>query len=141
MKNIYIVTFLLFSILCKSQLKKNIFENNPNQLNRVWMLIEFKNFKKEELIKNQVQINLKDFKNPSVFVGCNQISLKTIVKNSTLKFRNIIRTEMNCAGKMKLEDAFLKSLSVNFTFKIKGQTLILINSKKEKMVFVAQDWD
>ena len=141
MKNIFIALFMLFSIICKSQTKKNDFENNQKQLKRVWMLIEFKDFKKSDLIKNQAQLNLKNFKNPSAFAGCNQINFTMKIEKNKIKFNNIISTEMFCDSKMELENAFSKSLSNNFKFLIKGHTLTLTNSKNEKMVFVAQDWD
>ena len=141
MKNIFIILVALSSIIGKSQTKKVIFNNNSNQLKRVWMLIEFQKFKKEELIKNQAQLNLSNFNSVSANLGCNQIGLKINFIKNKIRFNNVIATEMYCEKKMDLENAFSKSISANFNYKINGHTLTLINSKREKMVFIAQDWD
>ena len=140
--NLLAVLLAIISIInCKSKSNEPIFENNPDQLNRVWMLIEFQNFKKEDLIKNQAQMNLTNLKNPSAFMGCNQIGFQIEVKENMLLFKDLIATEMFCAEKMNLENSFSKSLSKTYSYIIKGHTLTLINEKNEKMVFVAQDWD
>jgi heat shock protein HslJ len=136
------VLFIFFSIInCKSKTNEPVFENNPEQLKRVWMLVEFQNFKKEDLIKNQAQINLTNLKNPSAFMGCNQIGFQIEVKQNKLLFKDLIATEMFCAEKMKLENEFSNSLLENYTYTIKGHTLTLLNDKNKKMVFFAQDWD
>ena len=140
--NLLAVLLAIISIInCKSKSNEPIFENNPDQLNRVWMLIEFQNFKKEDLIKNQAQINLTNSKNPTAFMGCNQISFQIEVKENKLLFKDLIATEMFCAEKMNVENSFSKSLSKTYSYIIKGHTLTLLNDKNEKMVFVAQDWD
>jgi heat shock protein HslJ len=136
-----IVVILLLIINCKTKTVEPTFENNPEQLKRVWMLVEFQNFKKEELIINEAQMNFTDLKNTFAKMGCNQISFSIDIKKNKIKFLNSIRTEMYCEKKMELEDTFLKSLSETYSYIIKGQTLTLFNSKNEKIVFVAQDWD
>ncbi len=136
------VLLTIFSMInCKSKTNEPIFENNPEQLKRIWMLVEFQDFKKEDLIRNQAQINLTNLKNPSAFMGCNQIGFQIEVKENMVFFKDLIATEMYCENKMKLEDSFSKSLLEIYTYNIIGQKLFLKNSKSEKMVFVAQDWD
>jgi heat shock protein HslJ len=136
------VLLTIFSIIyCKSKSNEPIFENNPEQLKRIWMLVEFLNFKKEDLIKNQAQINLTNLKNPSAFMGCNQIGFQIEMKENKLFFTNLIATEMFCGDKMNLENEFSKALTKIYTYNIKGQKLYLTNSKNHKMSFVAQDWD
>ena len=44
-------------------------------------------------------------------------------------------------GDMKLEDDFLEILPKLDFYRIDGHKLTLYNSKNEKIVFVAQDWD
>ncbi len=136
------VLLIIFSVInCKTKTNEPVFENNPEQLKRVWMLIEFQDFKKDDLIKNKAQMNLINLKNPSAFSGCNQIGFQIEVKENKLLFKDLIATEMFCSDKMKLENAFSNSLSENYTYTIKGHTLTLLNAKNEKMVFVVQDWD
>ena len=141
LKQISICSFLFFAINCKSKNVEPIFENNPKQLQRVWMLVGFQNFKKEDLIKVRAQMNLTDIKNNSASMGCNKIGFQLEIKKNKLKFINIIQTEMFCDNKMELENAFSKSLLENYTFDIIGQKLIITDSKQQKLVFVAQDWD
>ncbi len=139
---IYLIILVLFAFInCKSKTNEPVFENNPEQLKRVWMLVEFQDFKKDDLIKNQTQINLTDLKNTTAFAGCNQIGFQIEVNENKIIFKDFIATEMFCAEKMKLENEFSKSLNQSFDYFIKSHTLTLINFKNEKMVFVAQDWD
>ena len=70
-KALLIIAILFLSATaqnCKSQSTEVVVpvaENNQHQLKRIWMLVEFQNFSKEDLIKNKAQMNLKDFKIPS----------------------------------------------------------------------------
>ena len=145
MKKIAVISKIFFVLIlfinCKTKNVEPEFEINPNNLKRVWMLVEFKDFKKEQLTKNAVQMNLTNFKNPSSFAGCNQISFQIEVKNDKIKIKDVIATEMFCEDKMILENAFSKSLLEINSYSIKGHTLTLLNDKNYKMVFVAQDWD
>jgi heat shock protein HslJ len=116
-------------------------QTENQDLKRVWMLVEFQNFKKVDLIKNEAQMDFTNFQNTWAKMGCNQIGFGVGIKKDKIKFLNSIRTEMYCENKMKLEDEFSKSLSDTYTYIIKGHTLTLLNAKNKKMVFVAQDWD
>jgi heat shock protein HslJ len=58
-----------------------------------------------------------------------------------MSFQKTMQTEMFCENNMVLENTFSGSISDTFTFKTERQLLILTNSKNERMVFVAQDWD
>lgn len=140
-KLFFIVSILFLITNCKSKTNEPFLENIPEQLKRVWMLVEFQDFKKEDLIKNEAQLNLADLKNAYAKMGCNQIGFSIEFKKDKIKFLNPIKTRIFCENKMKLEDAFSKSLSETYSQTIKGHTLTLLNSKNEKMVFVAQDWD
>jgi heat shock protein HslJ len=74
-------------------------------------------------------------------MGCKAVNFKLETKKNQIKFSNVITTKMFCENKMDLEKSFVKSLSKIYTYTIKEQKLILSNSKSEKMIFVAQDWD
>ena len=140
-KNLIFFTIIISIFNCKpknTQIEPLADENN---LKRVWMLVEFENFKREDMVKNKAQINLTDLKNPTANMGCNRISFQVEVKENNIKFLNSRSTRMFCENAMELENAFSKSLSQYNTYNIEGQKLTLVNSKNEKMVFVAQDWD
>jgi heat shock protein HslJ len=143
-KHLAIITVLFLLGNCKSKTTEPQVQNNQNnqdKLKRVWMLVEFQNFKKEDLIKHEAQLNLTDLKNPTAKMGCNRISLQIESKENSIKFSNLMSTKMFCVDKMDLETAFIKSLPEFNSYSNQGQKLILENSKAEKMVFVAQDWD
>jgi heat shock protein HslJ len=137
---------IVFGVLCllascKSKNNESKTQNNQNHLKRVWMLVEFQNFSKGDLIKNEAQINLTNLENPAAHLGCNSISFLLESKGNKIKFSNITTTKMLCEGKMNLELAFLQSFQEYISYEIEGPKLILKNAKSEKMIFVAQDWD
>ena len=135
-KKLLIMTFLLSLINCKTKTSENDSQTTENNLKRVWMLVEFQNFKKEDLVKHKAQMNLTDLKNPNANMGCNRISYQIEVKQNNIKFFNLRSTKMFCENIMELENAFLKSLDQYNFYNIQGQKLILTNSKNEKIVFV-----
>ncbi len=114
---------------------------NSNNLKRVWMMVEFQNFKKEDLVKNKAELNLNNLESPNASMGCNSIFFKMKIDKNTIKFSNAGATRRYCKDAMELEYAFLQNLEQYTTFKIVGHKLTLTNSKNEKTVFVAQDWD
>ena len=140
-KHAVFFTILLSIINCKPKSNQQELETTQNNLKRVWMLVEFQNFKKEDLIKNKAQMNLTDFNNPNANMGCNGMGFKVVVKEKNIQFSNIMRTEMFCEGKMELENAFSQSLPEFDSYLLEGQKLILKNKKDEKIIFIAQDWD
>jgi heat shock protein HslJ len=138
MKTILLAIFL-FCFNLNGQIKnQNI---KPNPLKKVWLLVHFHELKKEDLINIQAQMDLTDIEKATARMGCNTIGFKLETKKNQIKFSNVITTKMFCENKMDLEKSFVKSLSKIYTYTINGQKLILSNSKSEKMIFVAQDWD
>jgi heat shock protein HslJ len=148
-----IITILLISLSitdCESQKKatKNNTKkertskaNSSNEkLNRVWMMVEFKGFEKQFLVDSKAELNLTNPNLAMAKMGCNTLSFAYKIANSGIVFSKGITTLMACT-EMKLEDTFAKEIQDFRSFKIEGQTLTLYNSKKEKMIFVAQDWD
>ena len=144
MKNI-LKAFLLiiasfFMANCSSQ--KLARENWQRQ----WMLISFKDFSRDLMIKNRANLDLSATKSPqnqfSANMGCNGMFFTVEFKNNgTVKFSEVGSTMMYCEGNMDLETAFAKSLPTMTKYQIDGHHLTLTNDKGEKMKFVAADWD
>ena len=145
MKNLFkysvFFTLLVSMINCKPKTSPQSSATKQNNLKKVWMLVEFQNFKKEDLIKNKAQMNLTDLKKPNANMGCNKISFQIELEQNNIKFLNLRSTRMFCQNVMELENAFSKSLDQYNSYTIEGQKLILKSVKNEKIVFVAQDWD
>lgn len=105
------------------------------------MLTEFLDFKKEDLIKKEAQLDLRDSIRATAKMGCNSLSFTyKIKKEFKITFSSGISTMMACED-MQLEDKFSTSITKITSYKIEGHTLTLLNEAQEKMVFVAQDWD
>jgi hypothetical protein len=59
MKNFSILTLIaIFTLSCNC--KKNATQNTTQNINRVWMLVEFKAYKKEFLVAQNAFLNLTD---------------------------------------------------------------------------------
>ena len=142
MKNLkYAVFFtLLISVInCKPKTSEQNSATNQNNLKRVWLLVSFQNFKKQDLVKHKAQMDLTDLKKSNANMGCNGMGFKVVAKEKNIEFSNVIRTEMFCEGKMELENAFSQFLPDFDSYLLEGQKLILKNKKGEKMIFIAQD--
>ena len=121
-------------------------KNNPDELNRQWMLVEFQNFSRDLMVKNNAQMDLSQTKSPKNLwkakMGCNQMFFEADFKaNGTVKFSDVGSTMMYCENSMKLEDAFVKALPLMTKYKIDGHHLTLTDAKGNQMKFVAADWD
>lgn len=118
---------------------------NP-QLKRDWMLVSFKNYTKEELIRNQAKIDLTASAENgkirgSAFAGCNKIFFTAAFKkDGTVKVSDIGSTLMACRD-MKLEHDFVKNFGTMQYFKLEGHFLILNDNQRNTMKFIASDWD
>jgi heat shock protein HslJ len=141
------ILFILFGIIrCTSKINTKNPEINPTEkseepkLQRIWMLTEFANFEKKFLVDSEAQLNLTNTESAMAKMGCNTLSFKYKNDKSQIIFSKGITTLMACID-MKLEDQFSKEILDFKKYKIDGHTLILYNSKNEKMVYVAQDWD
>jgi glutathione peroxidase len=128
----------------KSQVKvtETAINASGQNLHRVWMLTEFQNFKKEDLVKLEAKLDLTNPERAAAKMGCNNLSFgyKTI-GNSEIIFSQGIATKMYCEGRMGLENKFSTEITTIKTYKLEGQKLILSDDKNQIMVFVAQDWD
>ncbi|WP_294300355.1 META domain-containing protein [uncultured Chryseobacterium sp.] len=118
---------------------------NP-RLKRDWMLVSFKNYTKEDLIRNQAKIDLTaSAENGKIrggaFAGCNKVFFTAAFKkDGTVKFSDIGSTLMACQD-MKLEHDFVKNFGTMQYFKLEGHFLILNDNQGNTMKFIASDWD
>ena len=114
-------------------------------LHKKWMLVEYKDFTKEELVKLEANIDLtKNSELPNRYtakMGCNGMFFTAEFNNGKAKFSGVGSTMMYCDGRMKLEEAFGKALPNMTEYKIEGHFLTLSNPNGDKMKFVEQDWD
>jgi len=140
-------TFLLlagiFAFTTCSSVNRNNSENTA--LHRKWMLVEYKDFTKDELTKLNAYIDLT--KNPGnknqygAKMGCNGMFFSAEFKNDgSAKFSQVGSTMMYCDGRMDVENAFGKDLPSINHYTIDGQFLTLSNGDLQ-MKFVAEDWD
>lgn len=129
---------LIIIVGCKSRLMTTV---NDNNLNRQWMMIEFQNYKKEELISKKASLDLSS-QQFSAHMGCNVIRFQIEAKdNSKINFSKINKTKIFCQDGQELENRFVNILPKIENYTIEGHFLTLTNSKGDKMKFVASDWD
>lgn len=134
-----LAVFLLLTIVACKPRKASI--PNTSNVNRQWMMIGFKNYKKEELIKNKATLDLSNHQS-SANVGCNIIGFQVAIKNaSSISFSNINSTKMFCMEVGQLENDFITALPKVTSYNIEGHFLTLTNSNGETIKFVAADWD
>ena len=136
-KNTLIIIVFIFFV------SNSLFAQQTKQqkLQRVWMLVEFQKFAKQDFVNLNAQLDLTNFNQPTAKMGCNNISFAMKISKKTIKFSKISRTMMYCENQMIVEDAFAKALPEFNRYYIVGHQLILKNKKGEKMIFIAQDWD
>ena len=135
-KTFTILVVLIYILSCNTV--RNTIQQNDYK--HVWMMTEFQNYSKHDLIEKNAFLDLTN-ETATAKMGCNSLSFKMEFKGKDgILFSNGIATRMACPD-MKLENDFVKQLPEMTTYKIDNHRLILSNSKGEKMVFVAQDWD
>ena len=140
MKKIAFISILLIFANCKPKNVDMKTANQPENLSRIWMLVQFSNFEKNFLIDNKAQLNLTNSNLATAQMGCNSFTFEYKTTNSEIVFSKGIMTQMACDD-MKLEDEFSKKIDAFKKYKLDGNKLILSNSKNETMTFIAQDWD
>ena len=133
---------LLLTVSCKSS--DNSMSGMQN-LHKKWMLVEYKDFIKEELVKLEAYMDLtKNSESPNRYtakMGCNGMFFTAEFNKGKAKFSGVGSTMMYCDGRMKLEESFGKYLSNMTQYKIEGHFLTLSNANGDKMKFVEADWD
>ena len=116
------------------------------EIQRQWMMISFKNFTKEQLVKSKSEINLtsaiKDGKIQSTaFISCNRMFFTAEIKSKNkIEFSGIGSTLMACEN-MKLEDEFSKELKKMKNYTEEGHFLTVTDNKGSIRRFIAADWD
>lgn len=135
-KSLALILGLMMIVSCVST--KPISDN----INRKWMLVEFQDFSKNQLVKNNAYLDLSIKDQFNAKMGCNGMMLKANFKSDgKVEFSPLASTMMYCADNMKLEDAFGKALPTMNHYKIEGHFLTLSSKDGNKMKFVAADWD
>ena len=133
---------LLLAVSCKSS---NNSISGMQNLHKKWMLVEYKDFTKEELVRLEAHIDLtKNAESPNHYtakMGCNGMFFTAEFNKGIAKISDVGSTMMFCDGKMKLEQSFGKYFPTLNQFKIEGHFLTLSNANGEKMKFVETDWD
>lgn len=133
-----LVSIFTFSCNCK----KNATETPTQNINRVWMLVEFKDYKKDYFVEKKAFLDMTNTERASSKMGCNNLSFSYSIKDGkSIQFSQGIVTRMYCQNNMKLENDFLNEIPTVKNYKVEGHFLTLTSSNGEKMVFVAQDWD
>ena len=114
-------------------------------LHKKWMLVEYKDFTKADLIKMEAHIDLtknaEADKRYTAKMGCNNMFFTGEFEKGKAKFSGVGSTMMYCQDRMKLEESFGQELPHITQYKIEGHFLTLSNANGDKMKFVEQDWD
>ncbi|WP_379966738.1 META domain-containing protein [Epilithonimonas sp. UC225_85] len=133
---------LILTVSCKSSSSTSVSMEN---IHRKWMLVEYKDFTKQELTNLESYIDLtKNPETPSRYtakMGCNGMFFTAEFNKGKAKFSGVGSTMMYCEGRMRLEELFGKDLPTLNQYKIEGHFLTLTNPNGGKMKFVAADWD
>jgi heat shock protein HslJ len=115
--------------------------SNHELLKREWMLVEFPGFDRDVLMKAQAKIDLRNFPQASLYLGCNRMGFQWPQGDTKqIEANSIIATKMACED-MQLEMRGADFLPSITTYQIKGHELNLSNDKAEVMRFIASDWD
>lgn len=143
LKSIGVLSLLMLLLVSCNSSKKVL--GSMENINRKWMLVEYKDFTKAELTKLEANMDLtKRAEAPNQFgakMGCNGMFFTAEFNKGKSKFSGVGSTRMYCDGRMKVEEAFGKDLPNMNQYKIEGHFLTLSNANGDKMKFVAADWD
>lgn len=142
LKTIGVLSFLL--VLMYSCKTSNHSATTMENIHRKWMLVEYKGFTKDELVKLEANMDLtKNSDAPNQYtakMGCNGMFFTGEFNQGKAKFSGVGSTMMYCEGRMKLEELFGKDLPKMNQYKIEGHFLTLTDGITS-MKFVAADWD
>ena len=127
---------LIFTITISCSSKKN-----TQNINRVWMLVEYKDYKKEYFVEQKAFLDMTNPEKATSKMDCNNLSFSYKIDKSSITFSQGIATRMYCQNNMKLETDFLNEIPSIKNYKVEGHFLTLTSNNGEKMRFVAQDWD
>ena len=134
---IILVSIFTLSCNCKKSIVSNV---NSENLHRKWMLVSYKNYTKDDLIKKEAFLDMTNKERASSKMGCNSMSFGYSVTGNAITFTQGMGTKMFCQD-MNLETDFLNDLPKMITIVIEGHKMTLNGKDNEKMEFIAQDWD
>lgn len=128
LKSIGVLSLILFlAVSCKTSNKDN--KGMMENINRKWMLVEYKDFTKEDLTKLEANMDLtKKSDAPNRYtakMGCNGMFFTAEFDKGKAKFSGVGSTMMYCDGRMKLEEQFGKDLPNMTQYKLEGHFLNL----------------
>lgn len=131
-------SLLLFCFLATCMEKK---QNLKPLIARQWMLVQFKDYKKDYLIEKKAAITISQDNSASIYMGSNNGGCKIELKGKDqVRFVNIMSTLMACED-MKLETDIQLILPTIETYKLEGHFLYLYTKSGDSIKFVAADWD
>lgn len=120
--------------------KINISETNQH-IHRKWMLIEFEDFQKQQLIAKNCFLDLTNAINANAYMGCNTLGFVYTYNNKgKFEFKESRTTHMYCEDHA-IESQFLNEVNTISSYKIEGHKLFLTTKSNKKLIFVAEDWD
>ena len=96
---------LIFTITISCSSKKN-----TQNINRVWMLVEYKDYKKEYFVEQKAFLDMTNPERATSKMGCNNLSFSYKIDRSSITFSQGIATRMYCQDNMKLETDFLNEI-------------------------------
>ncbi|WP_312769753.1 META domain-containing protein [Epilithonimonas sp.] len=142
LKSIGVLSLLMLLMYsCKTS---NQSATTMENIHRKWMLVEYKDFTKDELVKLEANMDLTNNSDaPNRYtakMGCNGMFFTAEFNKGKAKFSGVGSTMMYCDGRMRLEESFGKELPNMNQYKIEGHFLTLTDGKST-MKFVAADWD
>ncbi len=125
---------ILFS--CKTK----VVETTQN-IHRKWMLIEFEDFKKEQLMAKKCFLDLTNTTNANAYMGCNILGfIYTYDNKGAFEFKESRTTRMYCEDHA-IESRFLNEVNTISSYRIEGHKLFLTTKSNKQLVFIAEDWD
>lgn len=118
----------------------------PEGLNRQWMMISFKDYHKNFLVKNKASLDLSTYPSEQqtyhAFMGCNQMMVQaSFGADQSVKAGEISATMRYCDDNESLEKRFISEFPAVKRFRLEGHFLTLYDDAGNEMKFVAADWD
>lgn len=130
---IILTVFLSNSCVTKSHQNINLY--------RTWMLVEFRNYPKDELIRNKISLVISAEKNYAV-TECSEMRLEIrTMGKEFIKISNFKENKNSCSENDSLTREFKEELGNIKFFTIEGHFLTLKKENGQAMKFVAADWD
>lgn len=115
-------------------------------LKRVWMVSEWPNIPREELLAAQARIDLTGLPRASAHMGCNRLMFHLaetdpLQAEGRLNIGPIAATRMHCPDRMHLEQTFSQQFPRFTRYRLAGHRLTLQDAEGRTIHLVAQDWD